>query len=148
MDFIKPAASSPAPGREVDSYCGSCKLELAHVIVAMDGSRIAKVQCNTCRKTHSHRGQQATNNTTTTAKTKPSPTRKTKSNLTHSEYDRLIGGRDISRATPYKITTCFTEKHVIDHPKFGLGVVIRILGDDKVEVGFPSGVKVLVHNRP
>ena len=40
-------------GKEVLSYCSKCKLNLAHIIVAMkDLDNIAKVECRTCKALH------------------------------------------------------------------------------------------------
>ena len=40
-------------GKEVLSYSGKCKLNLAHTIVSMkDLNTIAKVECRTCKATH------------------------------------------------------------------------------------------------
>ena len=35
------------PGDDVDSWCGVCKLMLAHTIEAMVGDTPARVHCNT-----------------------------------------------------------------------------------------------------
>ena len=43
-------------GKEVLSYCGKCKLALAHVIVSMkDTNTFGKVQCKTCGATHAYK---------------------------------------------------------------------------------------------
>ncbi len=140
MEFIKPESKAPAPGREVDAYCGKCKLELAHVIIAMKGSKIAKVECKTCHAVHAFRGGPP-------APRKARASKKTKEALTANEYDTLVAGRDLSRAKPYRPATAFAADDVINHATFGLGVVIKVLADKKIEVGFPVGLKVLVHDR-
>ena len=43
-------------GSDIDSKCGKCGMELAHVIIAMDGVRPAMVQCKTCQSKHKYRG--------------------------------------------------------------------------------------------
>jgi hypothetical protein len=143
MEFIKPAAKTPAPGREVDAYCARCKLELTHVIIALEGGRIAKVQCRTCNSIHAFRGQPPPPRAGARGSTRPSVGK----GLTASEFDRLIAGRDLSRAKPYRVETRFAAGDVINHPQFGLGVATRVLSDRKIEVGFPVGLKVLVHDR-
>jgi hypothetical protein len=141
MEFIKPESKAPAPGKEVDAYCGKCKLELAHIIVAMNGSRIAKVECKTCHGVHAYRGgPPAPRKRRVAAKGERQP-------LTPGEYDTLIAGRDLSRARAYRPASVFGANDVIDHPTFGLGVVVRVLADGKIEVGFPVGLKLLVHDR-
>jgi hypothetical protein len=39
-------------GKNIESYCGRCKLNLDHTIMAMDGDAIAKVRCKTCGSSH------------------------------------------------------------------------------------------------
>jgi hypothetical protein len=140
MEFKKPESKAPAPGKEVDAYCGKCKLELAHIIIAMKATKIAKVECKTCHALHAYR-------TKAPAPRKPRGAKKGKLPLTASEYETLIAGRDLSGAKPYKQDTTFAAEEVINHATFGLGVITKILTDKKIEVGFKVGLKVLVHDR-
>ena len=39
-------------GKNIESYCGRCKLNLDHTIMAMNGDTIAKVRCKTCASSH------------------------------------------------------------------------------------------------
>src|SRR5262249_2575501 len=48
---------------------------------------------------------------------------------------------------PYGISDHFKELEVISHPKFGIGYVTELIGDDKIEVTFQADKRVLVHNR-
>ncbi len=125
-------------GQEIDDQCTKCKLLLAHTIVAMDGESVLKVECNTCHSVHKYRGKKAKS---TRAKT----TKKTAVKVV--PFEQLIAGKDLSRATRYKISTMLAQDEIIDHVKFGLGIVTHVLGDNKVEVEFSEGPKVLVHNR-
>src|SRR5438876_4707928 len=43
------------PGGNVDSWCGKCKLVLAHTIEAMVGDKPVRVHCNTCKSQHSYK---------------------------------------------------------------------------------------------
>src|SRR5436190_4368870 len=42
-------------GGNIDSWCGKCKLVLAHTIEAMVGDKPARVHCNTCGSQHSYK---------------------------------------------------------------------------------------------
>ena len=37
------------------AYCGSCKMDLSHTIMAMQGDRVIRVQCRTCKKEHTYK---------------------------------------------------------------------------------------------
>jgi hypothetical protein len=149
--------ASPKSGSDIDSYCNKCKLVLAHVIIAMDGSRVARVECKTCRSVHAYKakpGERATRSgtksasgTKTTTTRKASGSRASKAGLTQADYDKVIHGKDLSRAQRYRATINFVEGDVVDHINFGVGMVTRLLADCKMEVLFPTGIKVLVHSR-
>ncbi|MEE8409143.1 MAG: hypothetical protein V3T05_06035 [Myxococcota bacterium] len=136
-----PRKPPPAAGQETDAYCTKCKLILNHVIIAVNGRRIARVQCLTCEGTHAYRasipGSRARGGGRKSSAS-PSP---------EQMYEQLMEGRDVSRARAYKLAEKFDEGEVLNHTKFGLGLVTRVLADLKVEVFFPAGKKILVHGR-
>ena len=45
------------PGGNVDSWCGKCKMMLAHTIETLVGDKPARVQCNTCKSQHAYKAQ-------------------------------------------------------------------------------------------
>lgn len=92
-------------GKDVLSYCGKCKLNLGHTIVAMkDSKHIAKVKCNTCLTIHAFKDPtQAKQNKTRTRKTSVSPSKvisvsdlwmekmsSTKKNLLHTQLPEIF----------------------------------------------------------
>ena len=52
---LKIMATSHEAGQDIDAYCTKCKLVLAHVIIALRGTRPAKVECKTCKSIHAYR---------------------------------------------------------------------------------------------
>ena len=62
-------------------------------------------------------------------------------------FQKLVEGRDLSAAEPYSIKTPFQVSDLIDHPKFGVGVVTAIADVQKVKVVFEDGERVMVCNR-
>jgi hypothetical protein len=142
-------------GQDVDAFCSKCQLSLAHVIIALDGTRIVRVECKTCRGVHAYRESKekasktkrvSTASGSTTAKARSTgESSRSRSSLAHN-YDKLMDGADFSRAVRYRIDTRFELGDVINHPKFGLGMVTRAM-EEKVEALFPEGPKVLVHAR-
>ena len=129
-------------GDDTDAYCGKCKLVLAHVIIAMKGSRPARVECKTCHAEHAFKAN---------APNARAPTRRaTTKNSAAAKlavYEGLMEGRDLARAIKYKAGEEFRLESVLDHKTFGLGLVTRVLSDRKIEVAFKTGEKVLVHAR-
>ena len=135
-----------AAGRDCDSYCGRCKLVLAHVIHAMDslGRTPVRVECKTCRAIHAYRPHEPGGGARKRTSSKSPSARKPRS---LGLFDELMDGRDISSPTPYTVTTAFEKDAVINHQKFGLGLVTRELGGKKIEVAFRDERRILIHHR-
>lgn len=134
-------------GSDIDALCTKCGFELAHVVVAMVGERVVRVQCKTCGTTHAFRRA-----VDARAPRAPRPAGSKSSaarsgGISRNEYERLLQGKDVSRARRYRPVERFAAGDVIDHPTFGLGVVNRVLADGKVDVVFQAEMKTLVHAR-
>lgn len=127
-------------GNDTDAYCGKCKMVLAHVIIAMKGSRPARVECKTCGAIHAYKKD---------APVKGATKRTTRSSAAAKveAYEKLLDGRDPGNAIRYKISQGFQLNDIMDHKTFGVGVVVKALSDKKIEVCFPTGNKILAHDR-
>ncbi len=119
-------------GGDVETKCGKCGDVREHVIAALnpDGS-IAKVECRTCGSNHKYR---ALSTRTTTPR---STTRTTK-----KDSVAAIDNNGPLRA--YSMQAKFAAGDRVDHPKFGIGVVVEVR-DSKIDVKFGREVKVLIH---
>jgi hypothetical protein len=74
--------------------------------------------------------------------------RKTRSHeAEYNEHMALFLGVDPSHATKYSIRGNFREDELIDHPKFGIGIVLSIIQINKIEILFKAGPKLLVQNQ-
>ena len=63
-------------------------------------------------------------------------------------FEAARAGKDLSRAQRYSPREAFAAGDVLDHATFGLGVVEKLLADNKLQVIFQtSGERVLVHSR-
>lgn len=125
-------------GQDVDAFCGRCKLSLAHTVLAMVGSTIARVRCNTCTNEHSFRG--AASSTPRRSETRAAPAKVTVS------FQETLAQRDLSAARLYSPKTTFAADEVILHASFGYGIVSAVR-EDKVDVTFKAFEKTLVHGR-
>ena len=135
-------------GHDIDTYCSPCKLELAHVIVAVSAGQPVRVLCKTCNSEHAFRKpKRKTTGVTKRAASKKSTTSAPQGPLSTEAYHQLLSGRDLSRSRRYTIKETFEVDDVVDHKKFGIGLVTKMLGDQKIEVTFREGVKILVHDR-
>lgn len=136
--------TSLGAGKEVLSLCTKCKLTLAHIIVSMKNHQtIGKVICNTCKTTHAHKDPSS-------VKKKTSISSLTRKRQNESERKVSLWANAMKdngkKHQAYSIKAHFELGDIIDHPKFGSGVVDRIFDSNKMEVVFESDMRILIHN--
>lgn len=135
-------------GHDIDTYCSRCKLDLAHVIIALSAGQPVRVLCKTCNSEHAFRKpKRKTTGVTKRAATKKSTASAPQGPLSTEAYHQMLSGRDLSRSRRYTIKETFEVDDIVDHKKFGIGLVTKMLGDQKIEVTFREGAKILVHDR-
>ena len=122
------------PGDDTDTYCGRCKAERAHQVVALnaDGTP-ATVICRTCGGQHRFREKKGPS-----APAAGGAGRKT-AGAARAERDAPAGP-----ARPYSPGEVYAEGEWVEHPKFGRGRVAQARGG-KIEVRFESGNRLLLH---
>lgn len=132
-------------GKDVLSYCTKCKLNLGHIIVAMkDVKHIAKVKCNTCGTLQAYKDPSISSkqNKTRTKKTMLAPSKVI--SVSDLWMEKMSSTK--KKSTPYAMDGIFVKGDIIDHVKFGPGIVEKVV-DDKIEVIFRHEIKTLVHNK-
>jgi hypothetical protein len=116
------------PGDDVDTYCGKCKEQREHAIVALNrAGGIERVQCRTCFSTHLYRDREKKPARRSATKAKSAP-----------------AAPEAGPARVYSMQGRFHVGERISHPKFGLGVVIDERSG-KIDVRFGKDVRTLIH---
>lgn len=131
-------------GKEVLSYCNKCKLTLAHLIVTMKSdTSIGKVQCKTCNGTHAYKDP----SNVKASKTKGG--KKAKKSAQDSIADIWMEkvASSSSKSQKYSLKQKFELGDIIDHPKFGPGIIDKLIDADKIQVIFRHDIKTLIHNK-
>ncbi|MBT7608979.1 MAG: hypothetical protein HN576_04440 [Bacteriovoracaceae bacterium] len=130
-----------AVGKEVLSHCNKCKLPLAHIIVNMKTkTTIGKVTCKTCDATHVYKDPSKVR-----AKKKATGTRKRKATDSIADLWLEAVSKSEGQEKPYSPKAEFTTGDIIDHSKFGPGVVEKCFDGNKIEVIFRHEIKILMH---
>jgi len=130
-------------GEYITAWCTKCKLELGHTIVAMVGNVPRRVKCNTCNGEHNYRTAPAASNRIKSINAK----RKTRSRETkYHEYMLRLSDNRLSSAKKYTTRGSFEKDDVVEHPKFGTGIVVSVIHMNKIEIFFQDGPKLLAQN--
>lgn len=132
-------------GKDVLSYCGKCKLALAHVIINMkEANKIGKCECKTCHAKHNYRDPEALNK----------PSKKKGGSRSRKKAEKPVG--DLWKealataggtSQPYSMDKKFSEGDLIEHSFFGRGVVEQNIESNKIKILFEQGIKILIHNQ-
>lgn len=135
-------------GIEVEAYCGKCKIDTLHVITAVTGDKIEKAMCKTCMSYHKYRkpAEATPAAAVVTRKTKEKSTVEPKRRIRRDKWTRMLDDISSENAIEYEMDRVYELETAIYHRTFGLGVVKNIIDNQKIEVLFHDGQKILVQN--
>ncbi len=159
------------PGDAVESRCLRCNDVTGHVIVALVGGEIVKVECRACGSVHKYRPPEGK------AVARPDTPRRVRQGSSRTEAikaDQAARAEKAKRVAPaprtglrgqraaealekewrdalvlggaprpYAMQERFTPGEVVDHPTFGSGIVKEVQPPDKMRVLFRDGLKLL-----
>lgn len=152
------------PGSEVDAWCTKCRMDLLHRIIAMEGPKIARVECRTCGGHHNYRrpksGPAATPTKSTERAVKTASSSGTRSpslsprkqaaqdaeREREQTWEKAVLGKPVTSFKAYRATQTFNSGELIRHGKFGDGYIVRIIDRQKVEVMFKDGPRTLAQS--
>ena len=130
----------------VDGWCTKCKLLLAHTIIAMANNMPVKVKCNTCNSSHKFRPKQSGISKPRAAKPKSSARKVKTQEANYNDYMSRLTDYDLTRVKIYSMDGSYKKDEIIEHFKFGVGIVLSLIPTNKIEMLFKDGPRVLVHN--
>ncbi len=144
-----------AVGKDIFSVCGKCG-DTWHVIVAVEGVKVTKVQCKFCGGYHRYKraaNDTATKETKPKAPSRPAATGTTKAGKKQTRV--VTPKRDEPRTEPnlalpvrdYAMSGTYQTGERIEHPKFGQGVVEAFPSPGKMDVFFEDGRRTLAYGR-
>jgi hypothetical protein len=127
---------------EIVAHCTSCGMDLNHVICAIDGDRIVRVLCMTCKKEHAYRRPKEGG--VSSAKRKPPKASPRKTGSAPFEWEKAMEGCKALPGKTYTLDGSFEVGDRVDHGTFGTGLVRKLIGPKKMEVLFKEGIKIMV----
>lgn len=133
----------------VDGWCTKCKLELGHTIIALANNLPVKVKCNTCNSEHKFRTKQSGTSRPKSANSAKSTStvRKIKTpEASYNDYISRLTEHDLTRVRIYSMGGSYKKDEIIEHSKFGVGIVLSLIQNNKIEMLFKDGTKILVHD--
>ena len=147
------------PGDQIEARCTRCNDVTGHVVVALVGGEIVKVECRACGSVHKYhpptpagkvreaasvcRVRQGQNRVVTTSAPIVSLSKAQRAAEEQEQSWQRALNASVATPRPYGMSASFAEGDVIEHPKFGLGVVREVLPPDKIQVLFRDKSRLL-----
>lgn len=138
----------PRVGGDALSYCTKCKMDLAHVIVSMVENKPAKVICKTCNSAHKYRlsgdmvpRRGASGKTPGTGRVAAPRSVMKIADL----WEKRVAESTAKVPQDYSPMGTFLKGDVLQHTKFGMGVIEDVKPGGKIVVLFRDEERVLVH---
>jgi hypothetical protein len=149
------------PGEDVEAWCTRCRMNLNHRVIAVVGQGIQRVHCLTCGGDHKYYPPKRTS---TSESERPKTRTVSAGPASSAARDRKGADRAAGKAysewatfmkdmpegvvpRPYRTAESYKASEYIEHPEFGTGRVVDVLGAERIEVIFKVGRKVMVCNR-
>ncbi len=137
-------------GQEIETKCTKCKTEMIHNITVIKDDKISKVICKGCLSTHKYREPDPEipkkRGPGRPRKTDKTPAKTTIRRGRKKDWPSLVSKIEENDIVDYNIEQDFSEIHAIRHKKFGVGVITKIIADNKIEVVFQENKKILAQN--
>jgi hypothetical protein len=108
-------------GQNIDSYCGKCKLNLDHTIMAIEGETVARVRCKSCGSSHKFR------NPLDLQKVRKPRVKKGAGDETTAQ---IIWEAGLAEAKgnegDYSMAAKYSVGDIVNHHTFGKGIVMKL----------------------
>jgi hypothetical protein len=108
-------------GKNIESYCGKCKVNREHTIMTMDGETVAKVRCQSCGSMHKYNDPLVAHKVR-----KP----RAKKGIGEAATAELVWEAGLAEAKgkerDYSMTSKYRVGDIVNHLTFGKGVVTKL----------------------
>ncbi len=123
-------------GNPIEARCTKCRKNTDHIIITLEEEAPLKVECGVCKRQHKYRPPTRAKKTAVRQAT-------LLKDAERKEWSQLRPGMNTAKATDYSMAAAYKVNALINHPVFGLGLVQRVIGSQKIEVLFEDGRKVM-----
>ncbi len=123
-------------GGSIEGRCTKCRKNTDHIIISLEGEKPGKVECQICSRQHKYRPPTVPKKTAVRQTIKPK-------DADQKEWESLQLSEESAKVQNYSMTESYKLNALIKHPVFGLGIVQRIIGSQKIEVLFEDGKKTM-----
>jgi len=128
-------------GKDIESYCGKCKVSREHTIMTMDGETVVKVRCTLCGSMHKF-----INPLDPPKARKPRAKKDTGEAATADTAWAAALGKAKGKERDYSMTSKYRAGDIVNHNTFGKGIVMKIYVD-KCDILFKDRERLMTSNK-
>ena len=115
-----------------------------HTIIYIVDNLPKKIKCNSCDEHHNvsakHSGKSRTKQSSSARKARAKE-------ATYQAYLSRLAEGDPANSTKYNIKGNFIKDQIIDHLRFGIGIVLSVINFNKIKILFKDGSRLLIQNQ-
>ncbi len=150
------ATTAYKAGDEVMSWCTKCKEMHLHNVKAVGADGIpARVICTCTEKRERNfrpdppkaAGEKRSSSSSSTASAAPKRASKKVVESPQVQWQKLIDGTNREKSRTYEMNAQFAQGDLLDHSKFGPGVVTELLDAHKMVVVFEDKTRIMIFNK-
>lgn len=144
-------SANKGPGERIETRCTRCNDITGHIIVALVGGVIVKVQCCACGSVHKYHGSGArasgaghvagTPRMARAGTARPGSGRQAEA--AEKIWREALERPSLPASRPYAVGMPLAVNDVVEHPKYGLGVVQQLIKPDKADILFRDGLHTM-----
>lgn len=137
--------ATPGVGQDIEDICGRCG-DAWHVVAAKLGERVVKVVCKRCGTQHNYNSGKKDEKPAASSSSGNNARRTFRKRPTRSTPEPIAAPPPFDPNQPprsYSPQSGYGAGERINHPSFGVGIVVSAPGPGKVDVLFPVGPRTL-----
>ena len=144
-------SANKGPGERIETRCTRCNDITGHIIVALVGGAIVKVQCCACGSVHKYHGSGVKTSgarASGAGHTASGPRAARSGSGRQAEAAEKLWREALERPSlpdsrPYTVGMPLAVNDVVEHSKYGLGVVQQVIKPDKADILFRDGLHTM-----
>jgi hypothetical protein len=147
LSDYKPLGPKIRVGGDIDAWCTRCKRQASHTVLAMDGGEPVRVMCASCKSQHNYRAERIKPKSTGSRKRSAAAKKSAPRPSPAGAWEQAKKDKDLEKLRAYNPKETYLIDQVIQHAKFGIGVVLEVRQGGKITVIFEDDTRTLVHDR-
>ncbi|UCE71543.1 MAG: hypothetical protein JSU99_09690 [Nitrospiraceae bacterium] len=131
-------------GEGLNAWCPRCTMQSEHTIISIIDNAPKRIKCNTCEEHHTWSAKLSGKSH---GQLKSTGRRERSKEALYKTYLTRLAESDPAHSIKYTIKGNFEKDQIIEHITFGIGLVLSVIQENKIEILFKDGPRLLIQNQ-